>query len=54
MPDTVKALSGDPAFVTMRVVTIYGTVNFTRDGRPQASNTVSPDGNVTSQVLTNK
>lgn len=43
-----KAVANDPAFVSVRVTTIYGTGLLVRDGRPLSANTVSPDGVVTS------
>jgi hypothetical protein len=48
LPSVAKALSKDPAFVTLQVRTIYGTAFFTRDGRPLSGDTVTPEGAVTS------
>ena len=48
MAGVAKAVANDPAFVSVRVTTIYGTGLLVRDGRPLSANTVSPDGVVTS------
>jgi len=48
MPAVAKALSKDPALVTLQVRTIYGTAFFTRDGRPLSADTITPEGAVTS------
>jgi hypothetical protein len=47
--DWQKALAGDQATVTGRVVTIYGTAQFVRIGQPAAGQTIiaTPDGTVT-------
>lgn len=43
-----KALSEDPAFVTVDVKTLYGSGRLVRDGRPANGNTISTEGAVSS------
>lgn len=43
----VKELAKDPAIVTVRVSSVYGTVNFTRIGGHTNIVTVTPDGTIT-------
>lgn len=42
-----QALSKDPAIVSVKVSSVYGTVNVVRVGTTTNSVTVSPDGTVT-------
>ncbi len=48
MPGIAKALSKDPAFVTVKVTTIYGSGLLVRDGRPENGNSISQEGSIQS------
>ncbi len=44
LAEVVKAASGDPATIKVRITTVYGTVDFIRIGATNISTTVNPDG----------
>lgn len=48
MPKIITALGKDPATVTVRVTTIYGTIYYTRTnpGTNTAPHIIAPDGSV--------
>lgn len=48
MAKYAKALANDPAFVTLKVTTIYGSGVLVRDGRRTSGDSVSQEGSITS------
>lgn len=44
LADVVKAASGDPATVVVKITTVYGTATITRIGATNIDTTVTPDG----------